>query len=166
MVCGEDLDLNIGTNFIFLGWHLAMIIVLCCIGREDKTSYRSISFTTGIMVSTQKDTVTACVGLLTVSFLSLPLLSPSLAAGISLTFAIRLTRSLARGGMDCSRGIFQLGRLEVLCIVCVALTDLQYIISTLPFSVFKFEVFLTPKVWMSQLERPHMRLFSEKCLIF
>ena len=72
----------------------------------------------------REDSVTLpCVGLLlTVSFLSLPLLSPSLAAGISLTFAIGLARSLARppseseGGMDCSRGLLLLGRLAVLCI--------------------------------------------------
>ena len=57
----------------------------------------------------REDTVTLpCVGLLlTVSFLSLPLLSPSLAAGISLTFAIGLTRSLVgtEGGMDCIREV-------------------------------------------------------------
>ena len=62
-----------------------------------------------------------CVGLLTVSFLSLPLLSPSLArplalslaAGISLTFAIGLTRSRSlaqtEGGMDCTREVLMIG---------------------------------------------------------
>ena len=56
-----------------------------------------------------------CVGLLTVSFLSLPLLSPSLAplaAGISLTFAIGLARSLdevAEGGMDCTTEVLMIG---------------------------------------------------------
>ena len=53
-------------------------------------------------------------------------LALSLAAGISLTFAIGLTRSLAQaeGGMDCTRELFMLGNCaNILLATCDVKSD-------------------------------------------